>query len=295
MADRANPGIPIPSHIAPEHLLCPACGYSVYGLLESRCPECGNAFDWTVVERLATGARNDTFEREMYRSPVQSLLSTWYRAAFWPERIWQRVSPYDRPQIVPLLVFLALQALVFRYGWALMGLVLDPTMNGLAGWMIGTGGTAPWRFSYRLNVDFDFFTTMFIWQVATFALMTLFFDRTTCPPPRWPHVLRVFTYGTAFAALCPALWCILEAGIDLTLVFWPVSGNSRQPISPINPYVYILLGQGIYVLAFIVTWMHFREGYRRYLRIPHAWAVSALVLLAGHVFSDLLQVMLRLT
>lgn len=90
-------------------LRCPGCGYNLFMLTESRCPECGIPLDWP--ELLAEARRPDTerwlFEHCWRRRPLRSLAAT-LGMTLMPWRLWRRVRLTDRPNpMACLALFLA--------------------------------------------------------------------------------------------------------------------------------------------------------------------------------------------
>jgi hypothetical protein len=281
--DAAPPGAP---DLTPEQMRCPTCGYSVYGLTESRCPECGGEFSWDDVRRIAEGEDQDLFEHGWKRRPVRSLLTTWYSAAFHPVRLWSRYDLFSRFEVFPLLVFLVLQALLFRYGWDAVARVVDPTMNGFAIWL-AQSAVAPWAFTYNIRVLPDFFHVVALWWITTYGVMLLLFDPADKPGSRWLHLLRIYVHATAFASCCFAAWCILEAIVDLGHFFLPL--HPVQPVQLIGQRVYTWLGNIVLGLALVVTWANLWVAYRRYLRMPHGWAIAGIALFTGGIAAELIR------
>ncbi len=53
----------MPVSVADEELACPLCDYSLRGLIDPRCPECGyGAFDWDVLGASAGGTHPYLYE-----------------------------------------------------------------------------------------------------------------------------------------------------------------------------------------------------------------------------------------
>jgi len=281
----------VPADVPPDQLLCPACDYRLYGLREPRCPECGTAFTWDDV-RSAARAGSDMFEHRFRTQPLRSLLRTWYRAAFWPERVWQRLRALNRPVALPLILFIALQVVVFTHGYEAVARGIEPAMNHVSRWMSGAHATPLWVFTYRMAVDFDFFPRMLAWYVFTLTFMLILGRSASYAGSYWRHVLRIYAHATAFAALCPAIWCLLEACVDASL-FFRTPGAGAPFTLPFNPRAYYYLAQGIFVVAVLVTWYHLRIAYRDYLHVRYAAFAAGLVMLSGYIFADLtLTVML---
>ena len=144
--DAPDPSIadPRPAEIAalpPDRLHCPSCGYGVYGLPENRCPECGKPFTWEQVRVASLKFDSVLFEHQWYHDPVPALLRTWGWAAFRPFRLWASYDIHERPRVWPLIFFVALQYVLFAYGWRAGALVIDPLMNHIASLVPDAGGT----------------------------------------------------------------------------------------------------------------------------------------------------------
>ena len=78
--------------------LCPTCGYSLLGLTEYRCPECGEAFDAEYVEDGSFRANLLPWERPETGAVLRRLGRTLVQATFHPDQFFARVSlRKDRP------------------------------------------------------------------------------------------------------------------------------------------------------------------------------------------------------
>lgn len=75
---------------------CPNCEYNLTGLTESRCPECGEPFDWEQVIRQAANPVTIAFERSRGVARVCGFVLTWATVLFAPwvfaRQICARVS-----------------------------------------------------------------------------------------------------------------------------------------------------------------------------------------------------------
>ena len=123
-----------PEDLDHEQLRCPNCDYSVFGLTEQRCPECGEAFTWDDIRRSA--AARGLFEYRWRSEPIRSLLHTWRLAAFQPVSLWRKIGRRDAPNLRPLLVFLAIQCLMFARGYPADGGIVrshDERTGGVQG------------------------------------------------------------------------------------------------------------------------------------------------------------------
>ncbi len=80
----------IPVSVADEELACPLCDYSLRGLIDPRCPECGYAFEW---EKLRTAIREK--HQYLYEHAdgfaIKRFLRTWLHG--WrPSVMWKAVQ-----------------------------------------------------------------------------------------------------------------------------------------------------------------------------------------------------------
>ena len=266
----------------PEHLRCPHCGYAVYGLTANRCPECGREFDWEHVRAAAHGIRADLFEHHWYDHPLPSLLRSWRLAAFHPRRLWACYSEHDPPRVGPLLFFVLIQGLVFAFGWHGVAQVVDTVMNWLAQ-VVGATAARRLRFVYFFRPGTAFLWNVATWHLTTFFALHLFYESKRRHGVRAGHILRVYAHCTALAALLPALWCVLEACIDVTHFFGP-------PQVVLDQRAYRWLGQAMFAIGVIATWRCLWVGYRRYLGMPHGWAIAAVSMFIGYLMIDIIDV-----
>ena len=91
-----------PTDRATAELACPLCGYSLRGLTEPRCPECGFAFTWGELLDAKRDRQPWLFEHGRGWA-VQRFLGTSVRTV-WPRSFWRQVTPATpvRPRRVVL-------------------------------------------------------------------------------------------------------------------------------------------------------------------------------------------------
>ena len=277
--------------LPPDRLRCPHCDYSAYGLPQSRCPECGREFTWEQVRVNAMHFHSNLFEHDWLGDPVPALLRSWTLASFSPGRLWSKYNLHDRPRAGVLIFLVALQYLLFRYGWQLTAYVVDPMMNRLAG-MVPRPDGQPLRFIYPFRISAETLRLFAVWHVSTFAALLVFFEpHPEVPFPqrptfghRWRHILRVYAHATVFAALCPVIWCVLEAGLDICL---HVILRTTNRVLARDAYFH--LRSGVLYLAAFSIWVYVWIGYRRYLRMPLGWAIASVCLFAGWVAKEVVR------
>lgn len=268
------PTLPEPD---PADLVCPSCGYCVYGSTDNRCPECGQPFDWALVQAAARTPRALLFEFAWRPRPAAALARTWYLAVFRPAKLWGEYGAIARPPVVaPLLLLMVLQMLLFVQGWPAVGFVLDAAMNALGEYL--TQGNLSFTYDARYSQDDLLF--MGLWYVLTFAMLQVFFQTKRRLSVRWPAFLRVQVHAFMAAATAPAAWCLAEGAIDLSLFF-------RGPRLFVNPDWYEDLKRAVFVIALIVTWFLLGLGLRRHLGFSHAYVVAGTALLCGHLLASL--------
>jgi hypothetical protein len=160
----------------------------------------------------------------------------------------------------------------------------DPATIDLAGRRQFRGASRrPQRFVYRWRVRRDYLPFAAIWYLGAFGSFQLFIATKRRFRMRWQQILRVFAHATAFASLCTALWCLLEALVDCTWFFiTPPPGVMNE--------VYLRLWQGMFVLGVGMTWLCLWTGFRCYLKIPYGWAAAPACLLLGYKSAALIMI-----
>ena len=122
-----------------------------------------------------------------------------------------------------------------------------------------------------------------VWQVATFAALQMFFQSKRRCRVNWKHILRVFAHATAFASFSTVLWFAVELLVDVSLFIRP----ARVTLS-----IYNGIGQGVFGLVLLVTWVHLWLGYRRHLKMPHGWAVAGSSMFIGFLVPQVVRIAL---
>ncbi len=272
-------------------LSCPLCEYSLRGLVEPRCPECGFAFTWAELAAADRGRHPWLFEHGR-RPSLPRLARTWRRNR-WPWRFWRDVTPANPVNLRRLLAY-----------WIIVGglasaALLAPLPHGV--WQTWNGST-PGSFNQLTgqfgpsDVDFlaqcdrtraavvgDPFSPAVIgppllvlaWPWLTAAALTVFrlsMRRARIEPG---HVLRLAVYG-----------CDLGLGVWLAvLLAVPVSFYPRFWGGSVHgePLAYLALACGVLATVRLAV------GGRRYLRVhgPLATAVASQVLVVLFVWTCL--------
>ncbi len=253
-----------------DGLLCLRCGYNVYALPASRCPECGQPIDWDEV-RLAYHRRKKTlFEYHWRRRPLGSLLATWLRIGR-PGTLWRHIDIHDAPQVRPLMVMvgiaLAASAALLVVCWGVANWVLDwfwatpPTSPGTA---IGLSLTRLGQWVLRSPSDPTVHTGWLLgllWCLASLAALLVFRQSMRRYQVRTVHVLRMWAYAVVLPLpLFPLAICI-----------WSYFGGRFD----LYGFVYYAVGIVLVYVCYSVS-----RGYRLYLRMDHgpSFAVASQVI-----------------
>lgn len=101
--------IPSPAPASTDDLRCPLCQYSLRGLIEPRCPECGFAFQWQELIDAEKNRHPYLFEHQSRRN-LWSLWKTFWRDCR-PRRFWRELSPAQRIHPRRLMVYWVLSNL----------------------------------------------------------------------------------------------------------------------------------------------------------------------------------------
>ena len=91
-------------------LNCPLCRYSLRGLTDPRCPECGFAFTWAELVDARRDRHPWLFEhaRRPWSPPRRALRLTAWRAGARPWRFWRAVSPTNPVRLRRLVLYWAI-------------------------------------------------------------------------------------------------------------------------------------------------------------------------------------------
>ncbi|MEZ6085776.1 MAG: hypothetical protein R3E58_17950 [Phycisphaerae bacterium] len=273
--------------LPPEALCCVRCGYSLIGQMSNRCPECGLTIDWEDVAHFAASRIGDLFEYRWAAAPLKSIATTFWLGATSPFRLWRTYSRYDTPNVKPLVILILIQWLIFARGWQTTALAIDPFMNDV----IAANAPGPkMQFTYNPRFENADLIDYAMWSVFTFLALSLFVQSNREYKANWRHVLRVFAHSTFLASFSTGAWCILEAALDSSLYYWPWPKNPRSGVPSIGFDYYSGLGNAVLGLALVSVWAMLWIGYKKYLRIPHGWAIAAVAIFVGHLATQCIHI-----
>ncbi len=243
-----------------EELTCMTCEYHLFGLKEMRCPECGTDFTWREVLDEFYRRKKPLFEYCWRKTPVRSLFLT-FRLATRPRVLWSTIEIHDPPRPGPLAVLVLLACLVF--------FVLAPLSDVLSAWntqrrlpIYGSFGLAQFIPFVRLGLSQGFIyyfpLAVLVWAMAVLMALMIFRQSMRRCRVRTAHVVRVWAYALPLMLpIVPVFRYICRYGEGSIRPYW-----FPDP----QPYA-----AGVFI-AFVIWSL--RQGYRRYLRMPHSLAVA---------------------
>lgn len=252
-----------------EKLTCGKCDYRLFGLTETRCPECGERFTWEKALAAYERRRHLLFEYRWRDQPIRSLVRTVY-LMFRPRLLWQELDIHDRPRVRPLIVMAAFAHLMMVSLYppllvVFLWLTFGPNFPG------GTGSTGIgnyWRILllvYSLPTNYLLTLLLAIWSSLILGSLLLFRQSMKFHRVRPAQVFRVWAH------------CI------------PVPGSIAILVASAAAYSIMAAGYGpndtlaflLFIGANLYTCFLLRQGYKRYLRMPHAWGVAVASHLIG--------------
>ena len=244
-----------------ESLVCDQCGYHLYGLTETRCPECGTPFTWDEALAAHHRRRLPLFEYQWRKRPVRALISTW-RRTLRPGRLWRTIDIHDRVQRLPLIML---------FGAAMsMIAIVQPFVAGIIDWsfqlrfptFLGPNRKSLLAEIANCALTLDTYVNALLptgsWCIFSFAALLIFQQSMRRYRVRTVHVLRIWAYSVALAAVMVYL----------------VTASTVILLITTNWYFLSLITYlaAISVIAFVVWSV--RQGYRHYLHIPHSLGVA---------------------
>lgn len=118
--------------IGDGELTCPLCGYSLRGLAEPRCPECGFKFQWHELREAKRTRHPYLFEHGSGHN-IRSFWLTFWRDCR-PRRFWRELSPANPINLRRLIVYWLLSNIGL--------LVILPAMVGVEAWQLNKTNTS---------------------------------------------------------------------------------------------------------------------------------------------------------
>ena len=249
-------------------LSCPLCEYSLRGLAEPRCPECGFAFTWAELAAADRDRHRWLFEHAK-RRVLGSLGATWrHNLRLW--RFWRAVTPANEVNVRRLVMYWAVTSLFS------VVVLLAPLPHGL------------WQTWDRLSLPVPIFTS---------GGRVVFL-----PSPSSPGWLAHECLRTWNAVRSPDLFKPNLIGPPLLVLSWPwlsvaallVFGLSmrRAKISPGHVLRVAVYGCdfGWLVLVAVLVAVPLDPSSRRWLRMPDGVPLAYLALFCGGVATVRLSV-----
>jgi hypothetical protein len=253
-----------------ESLVCRKCQYHLFGLPDTRCPECGEPFTWEQALDDYHRSRKPLFEYRWREEPVRSLVRTW-RLTLRPRRLWSAVDLHDPPKIRPLMA-LVIVATVTAVG----GIVVPAAMYEVVDyvrWMAAlrqrgipysqVGYTVVNCVTSALSDSgvWNAVRLLVIWWGWSFAALMIFQQSMRRGRVRVVHVFRAWVYGIVVP---PPLLALLTAPlvvVEAILVDWFFRPE------------FLAITLVAFGLALILGARSLTIAYARYLKLPHALGV----------------------
>jgi hypothetical protein len=286
---------------------CPLCAYSLRGLTEARCPECGYRFEWAEVLDPDRQPHPYLFEHHPEKN-IRSFCRTAV-GGLRPGRFWRTLRPTQRSNTRRLLLY-GLAVIVLYLGLAETGIsrfpmylhyqiqdnsnqqasLLGHLPTSARGRIIRQYGTlqnyAEWLYPTRVNAllvmqTWRWFdvrwpeTSLLAWSAATLATLLIFRVSMRRARVKVVHVLRCVIYS--FDVL---LWIALLGILADILETLPIPYQTAQIRRTIGEWS----GPAIVVLVIYRLIM----AYRLYLRFDRPAATvlaSQLICLLGAIVS----------
>lgn len=293
-----------PRAAARVEVACPLCGYDQSGAIAAwrngnqspllgRCSECG--LEWLWGDLLHPGKQlPHWFAENPRRWAVLVMVSTW-RRALRPRRLWEGVQvtmPIDRGRLVMFAAISMLAAYVVAGGMSAW------SSYAFGGWGLVIGGTAqpravqaalaavfPFRFGLYADARAVGVVTLLalVWMLLMPMPFLVLRDSFSRIRVRRVHLLRIGAYSLAPLPLImlalallrhSAMWVSTSIGLwtndpALYWTWW------RATHSIVNADWFALFIVAAWLAVF---WL---RALRRYLRLPNAGAVVAMMMLAS--------------
>jgi ribosomal protein L37E len=266
-----------------EKITCAKCDYHLYGLTEARCPECGESFDWNQALLNYRRKQKPLFEYRWREQPVRSLVRTWWMALR-PGKFWRAIDIHDPPQVMPLVVFVAVSIALF---WCVVVLT-SATDHWLSTWLsTRSARRRGWPFTppgmienirFVVSSPAPYFLTagVVLWGTATLATLLLLQQSMRRHAVQNAHVVRVWAYTIPLHFV----WC----PIVFPLVAWSdalVTGSmGRVPEEAVGVIILLIAILAIRGLSC---------AYRNYLRIPHGLGIAVASQLIAAFFTGCVE------
>lgn len=275
----AEPQSPPDWNDAPSRVDCPRCGYNLYRLTHSRCPECALDVNWTEVMQTARlRAQHDgrlLFELRWRDRPFASWFATlWF--ALRPWELWRRARLTDPIGWRTLVAFtlatgvalLVAQVAMFAIQWIL---VIHSQFSASPVLMFGPHvrrflpSVLRGNAAYVLRSNLPFIFALCVAMMA--YRLTVIRHRI-----RWHHLVRVVLYAWIGAW---TLRLLVIASLWLAEFLWKTWAAPTFVCFPQHVYL---------AAAFLPTgWLLFSmaSGFANFLKLRNAWpAAIAAALLA---------------
>jgi hypothetical protein len=298
-------------------LACPLCAYSLRGLTDPRCPECGFAFTWAELLDAKRDQHPWLFEHGRGWSG-RRFVGTWARAAL-PWRFWRAVTPANPVRVGRLLAYWLLASLplvailfarlpgqVLRLASRNMdvrerlarstpaGTAARQTLDGLfpAPWSFAFAGQAAHLTAVRLEAtQLAAVGVAVAWPWLSLAALLLFQASMRRAQVRPAHVLRAAVYGCDFGLLMALFAAVVYSPVTWTqtagIGTWPRSQTigAMVPSGPFTPRAMppVLVTTACAAAATVRLW----TAYGRYLRFHRPF----LTVLAAQIIALLSAVM----